>query len=76
MNLGYESRNQQCTVYLIEHLKETGKIKISDELIETLKDIQESEKAGISLNQWYTGYFENFAKHGHDVYDKLFDFSQ
>ena len=36
--------------------------------IETWKDIEESERAGISLNQWYTGYFEAFAKHGHDVY--------
>lgn len=41
--------------------------------IETWDDIQESERAGISLNQWYTGYFENFAKNGHDVYRKLFD---
>lgn len=27
---GYESRNQECTVALIEHLKETGKIDIKD----------------------------------------------
>jgi len=43
--------------------------------IETLEDIKESEKAGISLNRWFTGYFENFAKHGHEVYSKLLDFS-
>ena len=36
--------------------------------IESLDDILASERAGISLNQWYTGYFENFAKYGHDVY--------
>ena len=41
--------------------------------IETWNDIQESERAGISLNQWYTGYFENFAKPGHDVYRELFE---
>ncbi|MEK6861109.1 MAG: hypothetical protein AABY07_03995 [Nanoarchaeota archaeon] len=41
--------------------------------IETLKDIQESESVGISLNQWYTGYFESFAKHGHDLYKQLFE---
>jgi len=41
--------------------------------IETLEDIQESERAGISLNQWFTGYFENFAQHGHDVYRELFN---
>ena len=41
--------------------------------IETLNDIQDSEKAVISLNQWYTGYFENFSKHGHSVYKQLFE---
>lgn len=41
--------------------------------IETLEDIQESERAGISLNQWFTGYFENFAQYGHEIYRKLFD---
>lgn len=40
--------------------------------IETWDDIQESEQAGISLNQWYTGYFENFSKYGHDVYRQLY----
>ena len=40
--------------------------------IETLQDIQDSERAGISLNQWFTGYFENFASHGHKVYEELF----
>lgn len=41
--------------------------------IETAQDIVESEKAGISLNQWYTGYFYNFDPHmhGHDVYRNL-----
>src|SRR3989344_414201 len=41
--------------------------------IETIEDIKESEKAGISLNQWYTGYFENFAKHGHEVYRRMWE---
>lgn len=40
--------------------------------IENIEDIKESEKHGISLNQWYTGYIENFAKYGHDVYRELF----
>ena len=43
--------------------------------IESWKDIQDSERAGISLNQWYTGYFENFARNGHEVYSKLFNSS-
>lgn len=41
--------------------------------IESWGDLQDSERAGISLNQWFTGYFENFAKHGHDVYRQLFN---
>lgn len=41
--------------------------------IESWKDIQESEQAGISLNQWFTGYFENFAKYGHDAYKRLYE---
>jgi len=44
--------------------------------VETWDDIQQSERAGISLNQWYTGYFENFATHGHDVYKQLFENSR
>jgi len=31
-----------------------------------------SEKAGISMNQWFTGYFERFAKHGHGTYHELY----
>ncbi len=40
--------------------------------IENLADVEESERAGVSLNQWYTGYMANFARHGHGVYAKLF----
>ena len=40
--------------------------------IESWKDIQESDRAGISLNQWFTGYFENLARHGNDVYQNLY----
>ena len=36
------------------------------------KDIEESLDAGASLVQWYTGYFENFAKLGHGVYRSLY----
>ncbi|MBC8125375.1 MAG: hypothetical protein H7X70_06540, partial [Candidatus Kapabacteria bacterium] len=31
-------------------------------------DIVESRKAGVLLNQWYVGYFEAFARAGHNVY--------
>ena len=40
--------------------------------VETLQDIQESKRAGVLLNQWFTGYFEEFSKHGHNVYRRLF----
>lgn len=40
--------------------------------IESWKDIEASEKAGISLNQWYTGYFEQFSQNGHDIYKNLY----
>jgi dihydroorotate dehydrogenase len=36
--------------------------------IETYADIKLSEAAGISLNQWFTGYFDAFARYGHNVY--------
>ncbi len=41
--------------------------------IDSAQDILESKKSGISMNQWFTGYWENFGKHGHDVYKKLYD---
>ncbi len=40
--------------------------------IETWNDIIESRNAGIQLNQWFTGYFENFSRNGHNVYKKFF----
>lgn len=40
--------------------------------IDCLEDLRMSEDAGIALNQWFTGYFENFAKHGHRVYEQMF----
>lgn len=36
-------------------------------------DLLASERRGISLNQWYTGYFKNFALNGHKLYKKLLD---
>lgn len=41
--------------------------------IETAEDVRQSLDAGISLCQWYTGYFHNFSQHGHDVYKKLYE---
>lgn len=40
--------------------------------IETSADIMQSIRAGIKLNQWFSGYFDNFAKYGHKVYKRMF----
>lgn len=37
----------------------------------TEHDIEDSRRIGVLLNQWYVGYFETFARHGHDVYRVL-----
>ncbi len=39
--------------------------------IASATDLLESQRAGILLNQWYTGYYEAFARHGHDLYESL-----
>lgn len=41
--------------------------------IESKQDLEDSERAGISLNQWFTGYFENFARYGHKLYKKVLE---
>jgi dihydroorotate dehydrogenase len=50
------------------HIIRTGGISESIDLIE-------SQRAGASLNQWFTGYFENFALHGHRLYKKIWETS-
>lgn len=41
---GYESRNQDCTIAVIEMLKEEGKIDIDEKLIDALKITKAEEK--------------------------------
>ncbi|MGB9771300.1 MAG: hypothetical protein ACPLX7_04890 [Candidatus Kapaibacteriota bacterium] len=36
------------------------------------EDYQKSSNIGISIFQWFTGYFENFIKYGHKLYQKFF----
>ncbi|MFH1134314.1 MAG: HEPN domain-containing protein [Nanoarchaeota archaeon] len=53
---GYASRNQECTIALVEHLKEAGKISISDEIIGAMKDVdieEQQESKAISLRETY-----------------------
>ena len=40
--------------------------------VEEAGDVIASEQAGIAISQWYSGYFESFAKHGHDLYRQLY----
>jgi len=37
------------------------------------EDLQKSKEIGVSLNQWYTGYFHNFGLNGHKVYENIID---
>lgn len=39
--------------------------------IENNLDVKQSQEAGISLIQWFSGYFEQFGKHGHKLYRSL-----
>jgi dihydroorotate dehydrogenase len=36
------------------------------------EDLEHSAQAGIALNQWYTGYFDNFSKNGNKLYRSIF----
>lgn len=40
--------------------------------IQNIDDLKSSEEIGVSLNQWYTGYFEAFASFGHQLYLEQF----
>jgi uncharacterized protein (UPF0332 family) len=46
---GYESRNQTCTISLIEYLKEKGKIDIDKKYIDMLKYAKVEEEKGNSI---------------------------
>lgn len=41
--------------------------------IDSLDDIKASDAIGVSMNQWYTGYFSNYIEHGDEVYKKIFN---
>ena len=56
VNFGYESRNQTCTIALIEYLTEEGKINIDTKFIDTLKqeDMEDMHNKVIDLREEYT----------------------
>ncbi len=62
---GYESRNQTCTISLIEYLKEEDKIEIDSKFIEMLKYIEaedEQESNVIEMREEFTYGIEIPAK--------------
>lgn len=56
IKFGYESRNQTCTLALIENLKEEGKININENFIDILKeaDIGVERDKIIEMREDYT----------------------
>lgn len=40
--------------------------------IDSATDLEKSRQAGISFNQWYTGFFDNYNEAGENVYANLF----
>jgi uncharacterized protein (UPF0332 family) len=46
---GYESRNQECTIALIKHLNETGKINLDDKFISSIEFSSEDERHESSI---------------------------
>jgi len=46
---GYESRNQECTIALINHLTETGQVKLDEKFIKSLKNTNEEERHESSI---------------------------
>ena len=54
---GYESRNQECTIFLIKWLKEQGKIEIYNRFIDALETQNEEERHETSIiekREFYT----------------------
>jgi dihydroorotate dehydrogenase len=41
--------------------------------VETAADVRASEAAGVSLNGWYTGYYEAFGRRGHGLYEAILE---
>ncbi len=41
--------------------------------VEDAGDVRRSLAAGASLCQWYSGFFDAFGRHGHEVYRKLYE---
>lgn len=69
---GYESRNQECTIAVIEMLKEQGKIAIDDRFISTLKisQVKEDEHSIIRIREDFQ-YGTDVKFHRKEEFEKL-----
>ena len=69
---GYESRNQECTIAVIEMLKEQGKIAIDDKFISTLKirQAKEDEHSVIKIREDFQ-YGTDIEFHRKEEFEKL-----
>ncbi|MFH1052652.1 MAG: hypothetical protein V1779_17160 [bacterium] len=60
----------------VEHIKEKNLMKefhiIRTGGIEKFEDIMQSDLSNISINQWFTGYFQAFSTYGHKLYHNMF----
>lgn len=71
-----EQTLQLCSkaVKIIRKLKPTQEFHvIRTGGIDSYQDLEESHKAGISFNHWYTSFFENYNQVGDKVYQNMFD---
>ncbi len=41
--------------------------------VESAEDLIASDSAGISLNEWFTGHWDAFARHGHGLYRAVYE---
>lgn len=70
LKFGYESRNQECTVALIKHLKEQEKIKLDDKFIYALESYNEEERRESSMiekREFYTYGTTTFVKNREEI---------
>jgi dihydroorotate dehydrogenase len=41
--------------------------------VEGVSDLIDSDGVGVSMNLWFTGFFDRFSEYGHGLYERLFD---
>lgn len=70
---GYESKNQTCTIALMEYLQEQGEIAINPEIIDFMKYNEESydKESIIELREEYT-YGINLEAKDNEELDKIY----